>query len=173
MTITLKPGQVFSRLTVIRRSPKRSKRGDRLWLFRCLCGNKIRRSASHVRCGAIQSCGCPVKERARLRRGRDSARYLLTAWAPEYRIWHNIKQRCLNPRNPGWPNYGGRGIRICERWLCFDNFLQDVGPRPAQQPGRALLSLDRINNDGHYEPGNVRWATQKEQCNNRRKKRPR
>lgn len=79
----------------------------------------------------------------------------------EYSTWHSMKQRCFNSKNPYYPRYGGRGITICDRWLKFEKFLEDMGLRPA---GR---TLDRINNDGNYEPGNCRWATHKEQCRNR------
>lgn len=82
----------------------------------------------------------------------------------EYHAWEAMKQRCSNPNYAFYHNYGGRGIAVCDRWLhCFENFLADMGPRP---DGRQ--SLDRVNNDGNYEPGNCRWATWSEQMHNRR-----
>jgi hypothetical protein len=80
---------------------------------------------------------------------------------PTYVSWASIAPRCGNPNHPAYPRYGGRGITVCERWASFENFLADMGERPAG------LSLDRIDNNGNYEPGNCRWATPKEQSSNR------
>lgn len=82
----------------------------------------------------------------------------------EYRIYCLMKGRCRNPNTPGYKNYGGRGIKVCDRWInSFENFLADIGNSPSNE-----YSLDRINNDGNYEPGNCRWATRKQQTNNKR-----
>lgn len=83
---------------------------------------------------------------------------------PEFLCWKNMHDRCINPNHRAYHNYGGRGITVCERWRKFENFLEDVGPRPTE-----IHSLDRWpDNNGHYEPGNVRWATPKQQIENRR-----
>lgn len=86
------------------------------------------------------------------------------SWTPEYGAWTNAKQRCANQRHPLFPLYGGRGVKVCSRWRhSFDNFLEDMGPRPSSKH-----SLDRIDVNGDYTPKNCRWATKKTQSNNRR-----
>jgi hypothetical protein len=81
----------------------------------------------------------------------------------EYRAWHGMKTRCSNPKRSDWKNYGGRGISVCERWASFESFLADMGPKPS-----ARHTMDRIDNDGNYEPGNCRWATWDLQSRNKR-----
>lgn len=81
--------------------------------------------------------------------------------APTYTTWQRMKTRCLNPASADYARYGGRGIGVCARWLVYDNFLADMGPRPAG------LQLDRINNEGHYEPGNCRWVSKQQNARNR------
>lgn len=143
-------GQVFSRLTVIRWEAQ-------FWVCRCECGNEIRTVANRLQKQLVRSCGCLKREQA-TRHGMHGS--------TEYVIWHSMLQRCFNPKNTRYANYGGRGITVCDYWRHnFKAWLKDMGPRP---PG---TSLDRIDNESHYMPGNCRWATPAEQARNQRRTR--
>ena len=89
-----------------------------------------------------------------------------TVFHPLYSTWISMRNRCNNPNNPSWRRYGGRGIRVCKEWDSFDQWLADMGPKPSKNH-----SIDRINNDGNYEPQNCKWATQREQLRNIEKNR--
>lgn len=105
-----------------------------------------------------------VARRTASRQASDGYGAVHGMWrTPTYRIWANMKQRCLNPQNSAFRHYGARGITVCGRWLKFENFLADMGIRPDG------LELDRIDNDGNYEPDNCRWTTRSEQVLNRRR----
>ncbi len=122
-------------------------------LLNCTCGKKFITRLSHVQQKQVKSCGCLLN-----RHGESASRTV------EYSAWVSMRSRCNSPKNPRYGRYGGRGIKVCERWQDYDNFLADMGRRPGEG-----LSLDRVNNDGDYEPNNCRWATIEEQANNRTK----
>lgn len=148
----------FGRWTVLGRAGNTSA-GTRLLRCRCRCG-KIRNVCSaNLVSGASKSCGCLVPaliKAARTTHGMTGSH--------EYGCWKAMKARCGNPRAINFARYGGRGIRLCRRWKrSFASFLADMGPSPS-----AAHSIDRKNNDGHYEPGNCRWATVLQQNRNRR-----
>lgn len=151
-------GRVFGRLTVYRLNPTLKFTS---WICFCECGNVMSAYASHLRRGNTVSCGCHRNEQTGIRfRTHGKSKNV------EYRTWQHMLKRCVP--GAGHKDYGGRGIRVCERWSGkngFQNFLVDMGERP-KLPGR--ISIDRIDNDGNYEPGNCRWATQKEQMLNKR-----
>jgi hypothetical protein len=142
------PGMTFHHLTTEWLGPPDKSRTVR-WRCRCVCGAERLVQARHLRSGRTKSCGC---------RGKGGFTRDKT-----YNAWSAMRQRCCNPNAPSWANYGGRGITIAPEWDDYATFLHDVGAAPT--PGH---SLDRIDSDGNYEPGNVRWANSQQQARNRR-----
>lgn len=164
-------GEKVGRLTILCEAADRI--GGRItWHCRCDCGNEIVRPGRDLYLGRTNSCGCLLSEAitttniSRTKHGHaKSAGGNARLVTPTYKSFLSMRQRCLNPNSPNYHRYGGRGISICDRWQGekgFQNFLSDIGERPRGS------SLDRIDTDGDYTPDNCRWATAKEQSNNRR-----
>lgn len=152
-------GNTYGRLTVISRLPPVPNSHDSWWLCKCSCGLTTNVRASSLKMNVTKSCGC-FRVEAKLIHGENPGNGRKTK---EYRTWDHMIQRCTNTNKPEYKRYWGRGINVCEKWRNdFTAFLADVGRAPSNKH-----SLDRINNDGNYEPGNCRWATAKEQLNNR------
>lgn len=146
-------GVRFGRLTTV--EVVRNDRGYLRWRCICDCGRYIDGKPGTLRFGKLKSCGCLLPDVLRekeLIHGMHGTR--------TYRSWNMMKQRCTNPKAPNYQYYGGRGIKYCERWEKFENFLADMGVRPEG------MSIERMDNDGDYEPGNCKWATQVEQVHN-------
>ncbi len=159
-------GQVFTRLTVIAATDYRQPAGDtgQWWICKCECGKRVRVRQHCLRKGTTRSCGCLARDIAKARRG--PRKEFTRRGKPEYTAWQSMIRRChgRNVCERDWKNYGGRGITVCDEWRdSYESFLSHIGPRPAGK-----YSLDRIDNDKGYLPGNVRWATWKEQADNRR-----
>lgn len=148
-------GKRFGRWTVVGFAG-RGKLSEAIWSVECECGATRNLGAHVLKYGGSLSCGCLH---------RDAITTHGATGTTEFKIWDGIKTRCFCESAPGYKDYGGRGITMCERWrVSFENFLSDVGNRPSLNH-----SIDRYpNNDGNYEPGNVRWATRQEQQRNRR-----
>lgn len=150
-------GKRYGRLTAIAATDKRS--GTHIvWKCICDCGKTVDVSGDCLNRGATRSCGCLNAESRKTHGMRGVA---------EYSIWIAMRQRCNNPKNKSYFYYGGRGISVCDRWNCAEtglpNFMEDMGPRPSKRH-----SIDRINNDGDYEPINCHWATLEQQRSNQR-----
>lgn len=157
-------GQRRGKLIAISYHGKIKKRSH--WKCICDCGQESIVEATSFNSGRTQSCGCSHIESAR-RNGRltkgPKPKHGL-AKIPEYFIWKTMRQRCINPKNNSYQWYGAIGIKFCDRWNKFQNFIDDMGRRPSDNH-----SIDRINPYGDYEPSNCRWATLTEQANNKRK----
>ena len=150
-------GAAFGSWVVIGSREQRKQKS--IYLCRCICGNERSIYACHLHRGKSMSCGC-------INATKTAARNLTHGMskAPEYRIWRAMIDRCHYPSNQAYSRYGGRGILVCEEWRhSFENFIEYMGLRPSDEH-----SIDRIDNDKGYEPGNCRWATALEQARNKR-----
>jgi len=154
-------GCKFGKLTAICRIESLYVCKHKYWNCKCDCGNEKQIRANHLVNGLILGCGCDrykkVSEKNK-KHGHSSG----GKWSPIYVSWAAMINRCKSPKSNRWHRYGGRGIKVCEQWKSFDGFLKDMG-----KSWKEGLSIDRINNDGNYEPSNCKWSTPKEQANNK------
>ena len=156
-------GMRFGSLVVIGFADK-SPSGALRWNCKCDCGNESKAFGGGLRSGRIKSCGCSQVKRMR-EMGKAKRKHGMSH-SKEESAWRHAHDRCSNKKNAQYKNYGGRGIKVCDRWASFEAFLSDMGAAPSP-----MHSLDRIDSNKNYDPGNCRWATWKDQQRNRRNNR--
>lgn len=158
MKLIDRTGEKYGRLVVVERAAnaKNPKDTNARWLCICECGKSSVAYGGDLKHGKVVSCGCWNTEK-RITHGMSRTHV--------NSVWRSMLDRCRNPKNRAYVNYGGRGIQVCDEWSDFAVFNKDMGNRPAG------YQIDRINNDGNYEPGNCRWVTAKQQQNNKRETR--
>lgn len=158
----------FGRLTVIKETKKPShlKRIETYWICRCECGEEIISGRNRLITNHTTSCGCLQKEKAgnvNRTHGMSNSRF--------FKTYNNMINRCIKENNPYYEYYGGRGIKVCDEWLTFENFMKDMYQsylKFEEKNGEGTATLDRIDVDGNYEPNNCKWSTMKEQSRNKR-----
>lgn len=161
-------GQRFNRLIIVEYAGRTGKKGDHVYRCVCDCMNEITTRGYCLTMGDTKSCGCLLKQAQK--RLVQSNRIHDMSWSREWRIWSGIKTRCTNPKRRSYKDYGGRGILMCDRWANgedgltgFECFLKDIGLRPTPKH-----SVERVDNDGNYEPENCKWIPRSEQVRNTR-----